>query len=67
MLTNAGFPFSAIRYNPYIQGLMQYYMDCGAKFVETDEAMHVTGDTRSKAHIAHLAGIYEGARFRFAA
>jgi putative oxygen-independent coproporphyrinogen III oxidase len=62
----AGFPFSIIRYNPYIQGLMQYYMDCGAQFVETDEALFVTPKTRSKAHIAHLAGIYEAARVRLA-
>jgi coproporphyrinogen III oxidase-like Fe-S oxidoreductase len=62
----AGFPFSVIRYNPYIQSLMQYYMDCGAQFIETDESLSVTPETRSKAHIAHLAGIYEAARVRLA-
>lgn len=57
-----GFPFSYIRRHPYIEGLLQYYSDCGAVFVETDESLSVTEETRSKAHVVHLAGVYEAAR-----
>lgn len=59
-----GFPFSRVRNHPYIEGLLQYYADCGAVFEETEESLTVTPETRSKAHIVHLAGIYEAARLR---
>jgi hypothetical protein len=38
---------------------MQYYNDCGSTFKETSESLKVLPDTRSVAHINHLAGIYE--------
>jgi oxygen-independent coproporphyrinogen-3 oxidase len=59
-----GFPFSLVRRHPYVESLLQYYSDCGAVFVETDECLYLTPETRSDAHIAHLSGIYEAARFR---
>lgn len=55
----AGFPFAAIRHHPYFEVLMQYYNDCGSTFKETSESLKVLPDTRSVAHINHLAGIYE--------
>nr|QEO74824.1 Radical SAM domain protein [uncultured bacterium] len=55
----AGFPFAAIRRHPYMEVLMQYYVDCGSTFQETREGLKVQPETRSTAHINHLAGIYE--------
>lgn len=57
-----GFNFSEIRRHPYFEVLMQYYKDCGGEFRETNESLSVTPESRSKAHITHLAGIYEAGR-----
>ena len=59
-----GFPFSYIRNHPLMEVLIQYYEDCGAVFEETEESLIVTADTRSKAYIGYLAGIYEAGRLR---
>jgi putative oxygen-independent coproporphyrinogen III oxidase len=59
-----GFNFSEIRRHPYFEVLMQYYSDCGGEFRETAESLSVTPESRSKAHITHLAGIYEAGRLK---
>lgn len=50
-----GFPFQMIRHHPAIEESMLYYQECGAKFEETDEALRVTAETRSKAHLTLLS------------
>lgn len=59
-----GFSFAEIRPHPYFQVLMQYYIDCGGEFRETSESLSVTPESRSRAHITHLGGIYEAGRLR---
>lgn len=59
-----GFPFSYIRNHPLMEVVTQYYEDCGAVFEETEESLIVTAETRSKAYIGYLAGIYEAGRLR---
>lgn len=59
-----GFPFDYLRYHPLMKALIQYYEDCGAVFEETGEGLVVSAETRSKAYIGYLAGIYEAGRLK---
>jgi oxygen-independent coproporphyrinogen-3 oxidase len=49
-----GFPFAAVRSDPYISGLLQYLRYCGAEFVEEDDRLFVTERTRSRSYIVAL-------------
>jgi coproporphyrinogen III oxidase-like Fe-S oxidoreductase len=53
-----GFPFSAIRNHPVIRANLKSLERCGAKFIETEHAIRISDETRSRANTRYLLNVF---------
>lgn len=49
-----GIPFTAMRDQPAVKGMLHYLRYCGAEFVETPARLMITPETRSRSYIVAL-------------
>ncbi|HKV39112.1 MAG TPA: coproporphyrinogen-III oxidase family protein [Blastocatellia bacterium] len=59
-----GFDFSAVSDHPFLKTLISYYKFCGTSFVQTNEGLRTSEDTRRNSYITSLSRAYSLPRGR---